>query len=222
MKKIITAALAFLFSAGVCFSEGILTASAYFQSVSDFYGTIKDYEADLEIKAGKNLMSGRVSFKRPDLLRIDFSNPAEQVICFNGDTLTIYLPGSAAILNQSVDARSSGANLSSPQGLALLNRYYTAKYEIGQDAVPLDDNSDEMVIKLVMHRRSAAEAFTTIKIDINASTSLIRRIVATTPQNDVFTFDFMNYELNKGISDQRFLYDAPASANNYNNFLYSE
>lgn len=224
MKKISFAVILFAFVSFLSFSQEILTASVYFKSVSDFYGTIKDYEADLDIKANRQLMSGKVSFKRPNLLRIDFTNPSEQVICFNGDMLTIYLPGSAAILNQSVDSDSSSgaANLSTPQGLALLSRYYTVRYEIGQDPVPLEDGSDEKVVKLVMYRRNASEAFSQIKLDVSADSKLIRRITATTPQGDVFTFDFKNYVLNQGISDQRFIYDAPSSANNYNNFLYTE
>lgn len=222
IKKFSIAALMLIFSSFLSFSQEILTASVYFKSVSDFYATIKDYEADLDIKANRQIMKGKVSFKRPDLLRIDFTNPSEQVICFNGDTLTIYLPGSAAILNQSVDSNSSGANLATSQGLALLSRYYTARYEVGQNPVPLEDGSDEKVIKLVFYRRSTLEAFSQIKMAVSAETKLIRRITATTPQGDVFTFNFTNYALNQGISDQRFIYDAPTSANNYNNFLYTE
>ena len=30
------------------------------------------------------------------------------------------------------------------------------------------------------------------------------------------------YKINSDISDQRFIYDPPSSANNYNNFLFSE
>ena len=31
-----------------------------------------------------------------------------------------------------------------------------------------------------------------------------------------------DYVLNQNLSEQRFVYDAPSSANNYNNFLFSE
>ena len=96
----------FIFSAviallpSVFYSQGITTAGAYFKSVSDFYSTIKDYEASVEISADRREMAGKVSFKRPDLLRIDFSNPQDQVIVFNGDMLTIYLPEAAAAIRK--------------------------------------------------------------------------------------------------------------------------
>lgn len=204
-------------------AQTITTASAYFKTVSEYYGTIKDYEADMDLSVGKQQMTAKVSFKRPDLLRLDFSNPADQVILFNGDMLTIYLPGSSAVLQQSVqsDSGAGGASLATPQGLSLMSRYYTVAYETGQDPVPLDDTSDEKVIKLVLNRRNTAEAFRSIKLAINAETKLIRRVEAVTPRGDEFVFNFTNYKLNQDISDQRFIYDPPSSANNYNNFLLS-
>ncbi len=223
MKKILI--LTGLLLAGIsAFSQGILTAAAFFQTVSENYGKIEDYEADMVIKASKNVMEGHVSFKRPNLLRIDFSKPSDQVICFNGDMLTIYLPGSAAILNQSVESSGTGsaANLATPQGLALMSRYYSVAYESGQEPVGLEDGSTELVVKLVLSRRNTSEAFRYINVAIQPDTKLIRRIEAITPQNEKFQFDFSNYSINKGISDQRFIYDPPTSANNYNNFLFTE
>ena len=224
MKKFISVCVIALAATVSLCAQTILTASSFFKSVSENYATIKDYEAEVDIKAAKTSMAGHVSYKSPNLLRIDFTNPEEQVICFNGDLLTIYLPGSAAILNQTVDTSSSGsgANLATSQGLSLLSRYYSVAYETGQDSVPLDEDSDEMVVNLILRRRNMSEAFSTIKISVSPDTMLIRRIDATTPQGESFTFDFKNYVLNQGISDQRFIYDPPTSANNYNNFLFSE
>ena len=61
-----------------------------------------------------------------------------------------------------------------------------------------------------------------IKMSIDPSTKLIRRIVATTPQNKVYRFDFTGYGLNVRITDERFMYDPPSSINAYNNFLFQE
>ena len=214
--------LSICFCASV-FAQSITTAGNYFKTVSDFYATIRDYEANMDIDMGSRRMKARVSFKRPDLLRIDFSTPAEQVVLFNGDLLTIYLPGSSAVLQQSVQSSSAGgASLATSQGLALMSRYYTIKYETGQDPVALDSTSDEQVIKLVLDRRNTTEAFRSIRIAVNAETKLIRRISAMTPQGTEYVFTFSDYKLNKGIPDQRFIYDPPSSANVYNNFLLSE
>lgn len=210
---------------GDIFAQTITTAGAYFKTVSEYYGLIKTYEADINLTVDRKVMTGHISFKRPDLLRIDFTNPQDQVIVFNGNLLTIYLPDSSAVLQQQVQSDGSsgnGASLATPQGLSLMSRYYTVSYETGQDPVPLDDESEERVIKLILNRRTASEAFRYIKLAVNPDTKLIRRITAVTPRGDTFIFTFLNYSLNQGISDQRFIYDPPSSANNYNNFLFTE
>lgn len=177
----------------------------------------------MDVSMGRQRMVSRVSFKRPNLLRIDCSNPAEQVILFNGDVLTVYLPGQSAVLQQAARSSSTdGMSLATPQGLSLMSRYYTIAYETGQTSVPLDDISNEQVVKLVLNRRNMSEAFRTIKVAISAESKLIRRIEATTPRGELFVFNFTNYKLNQNISDQRFIYDPPSSANVYNDFLLSD
>ncbi|MBD5404690.1 MAG: outer membrane lipoprotein carrier protein LolA [Treponema sp.] len=223
-NRTIVVIFSLMFFGVVGFAQGITTASSYFKSISDYYATLNDYEADVEIVADRQRMKAHVSFKKPNLLRLDFSTPQEQVIVFNGDMLTIYLPGAAAVLQQSVqsDGSANGANLATPQGLSLLSRYYTVAYELGPDPVILEEGSDEKVVKLLLTRRNSSEAFRSIKLAVNSETKLIRRIEAVTTKAEVFSFDFLEYGLNQNISDQRFLYDAPSSANNYNNFLFTE
>ena len=224
MKKIILSFCA-LFIFTLAFAQNITTASAYFKTISEYYGTIKDYEVDFEIKIEKTESAGKLSFKAPNLLRMDYTNPPEQVICFNGDMLTIYIKEPAeAVLQQQVspDGTNSATSLTTPQGLSLMSRYYTVAYETGQNAEPLEEGSDEMVVKLILTRKSASEAFRYIKLAINDETKLIRRIEAVTPKGEEFVFNFFDYVLNQNLSEQRFVYDAPSSANNYNNFLFTE
>lgn len=216
--------VAFFMTTAFLSAQSITTASAYFKTISEYYGSLKDYEVDFEIKIEKTETAGRLSYKAPDLLRMDYTNPEEQVIVFNGDMLTIYLPESAAVLQQQIPSGSSSnaASLSTPQGLSLMTRYYTVAYETGQNAEPLEEGSDEMVVKFILNRKSASEAFRYIKIAVNEKTKLIRRIEAVTPKGESFIFNFFDYKLNQDLTDQRFIYDAPSSANNYNNFLFSE
>ncbi len=224
MKKIILSFCA-LFIFAAAFAQNITTASAYFKTISEYYGTIKDYEVDFEIKIEKTESAGKLSFKTPNLLRMDYTNPPDQVICFNGDILTIYIKEPAeAVLQQQVspDGTNSATSLTTPQGLSLMSRYYTVAYETGQNPEPLEEGSDEMVVKLILTRKSASEAFRYIKLAINNDTKLIRRIEAVTPKGEEFIFNFFDYNLNQNISEQRFVYDAPSSANNYNNFLFTE
>lgn len=211
---------------GLGYSQEIITAERYLTSVGERYGELRDYEGRIAILSGTNEMYGTISHLSPAFLRIDFSTPAEQVIVFNGEQLTVYLPGYRATLTQSINARrpsgSSGASLATAQGLTLLRRNYIPAFVTGPDPVPLEEGSEEMVVKLRLTRRSVSEGFREILLDINPNTLLIRRIEGKTIAEGTVRFDFTNMLINQGIPEQRFIYDAPASANLYNNFLFRD
>jgi outer membrane lipoprotein-sorting protein len=79
-----------------------------------------------------------------------------------------------------------------------------------------------MVVKLRLTRRLASEGFREIILSINPETRLIRRIEGRTIADALVRFDFTNIRLNVGIPELRFVYDSPASANMYNNFLFRD
>jgi len=83
-------------------AQEIVTAEQYLKTVSERYGGIRDYEARIAIRSGSSEMQGNVSYLSPCFLRIDFTRPADQVIVFNGELLTVYLPEYRAVLNQNI------------------------------------------------------------------------------------------------------------------------
>lgn len=224
-KTIVFAVLIFGFYI-TAFCQSITTASMFFAGMSERYGALSDYTANLTVSTGSKgqTMEATVYFKRPNRLRIDFTKPNEQVILFTGDTLTIYVPAYRMVLNQSIEKDSSTgtANLATPQGLSLLKRSYTIAYETGADAQPLEEGSPERVVVLTLNRRSASETFRNIRLLVSPETKLIRRIEAWPISGSKITFDFSYYRLNTGIPDSRFLYDIPPNADMLNNFLFEE
>lgn len=213
----------------------ITTVDTFFSSVSQVYAGLSDYSASLEISysgqasGGSETMRGRVSYKSPDLLRIDFSSPAEQTILFDGRVLTVYLPAPYnAVLTQAVspsgsgNAGAGGASLATPGGLSLMRRYYSIAYETGPDPAPLSEGSSIRVVALSLTRRSTTEMFRTMRLLVDYDSRLIRRIEANTITGARIVFSFSNYSLNEGIPDARFVYDSPSSANVYDNFLFNE
>jgi len=204
-------------------AQAMMTADQFFSQVADTYASIRDYEADVRITAGQQPMAGTLWFKAPTLLRIDFSQPADQTIVFDGKTLQVYLPQYRAVLRQ--DANQDGvsvgaAALASKEGLSLLRRNYTIGWEHSPTPEPLDPGSNEQVYRLMLSRKSASEGYKNIRLSISAASMLIVRLEGWTASNDKITFDFRNIRVNQGISDSKFSYDAPASANVYNNFLF--
>jgi outer membrane lipoprotein-sorting protein len=212
-------------SVSALFGQEIVTAEMYLGMVSETYGAVRDYEANITIRTGNSEMIGRVSHLTPSFLRIDFTKPAEQVIVFNGEQLTIYLPEFRAVLNQSVTQTrrgTSGAGMATANGLITLRRNYVPSFVTGPNPEALSSDSRERVVKLRLTRRSVSEGFREIILSINPDTKLIRRIEARTVAEGEIRFDFTNIRINQGIPELRFLYDSPASANMYNNFLFRD
>ena len=206
-------------------AQEIVTAEQYLKTVSERYGGIRDYEARIAIRSGSNEMAGNISYLAPSFLRIDFSRPADQVIVYNGELLTVYLPEYRAVLNQTITPSrrsSAGASFASAQGLALLQRNYVASFVSSPDPVRLDEGSDETVVKLRLARRTISEGFREIILSVNSASKLIRRIEGRTIADVQVRFDFTNIRTNIGIPEARFIYDSPASAYMYNNFLFRD
>jgi outer membrane lipoprotein-sorting protein len=216
---------AFLLLSGffVLHAQEIITAERYLESVAENYGNIRDYEARIIIRSGSSTMYGTVNHLIPSFLRIDFTSPASQVILYDGNLLTIYLPEYQAVLNQVISAsRRPPASMATAQGIVLLRRNYIPAFVTGPSPVPLEPGSNEMVIKLHLNRRAGSENFREIFLDINPDTKLIRRIEGRTITDSTVRFDFSEIKINQGIPEQRFIYDSPASANLYNNFLFRD
>ena len=210
------------------YPQEIITADRYLQAVSERYAGIRDYEAHVVIRSGTTDMTGNLSFLDPNLLRIDFTSPAEQVMVFNGEFLAVYIPALRSVLHQSVAPLRRGANpagvasMASAQGLQLLRRGYIPSFLIGPDPVPLDERNPELVVKLRLTRRLASEGFREIILNINPQTLLIRRIEGRTLADAMVRIDFLNMRTNLGIPELRFIYDLPPTANVHHNFLFRD
>ena len=202
-------------------AQEILTAENFFDRMSENYGDVKDYIAGVSITLEKDVMEGTLYYKSPNLLRIDFSAPAEQVMVTDGTRLVVYVPQYRVVMSQALKRRSSAsiAAMASRQGLLLMKRNYAISYMEGPNQVPLDENSEERVTKLKLTWRTSAEGFRELVLSIN-SQGLIRRINAVTVGYQTIQFDFRDIRVNQNIPDARFKYDPPASANVLENFLF--
>ncbi len=201
--------------------QDILTAEIFFDRISNTYGEVKDYIAQVTITVEKDVMEGTLYYKTPNLLRIDFSAPAEQVLVTDGKKLTIYIPQYRVVMAQTLKRRSAAAiaSMASRQGLILLKRNYSIAYLNSPNPVPLDDKSKEMVTKLRLTWKSSDEGFRELVLSVNAD-GIIRRIEGVTVGYQKIVFDFKNIRINENIPEGRFRYDPPASANVVENFLF--
>lgn len=207
-------------------AQEFITATQYFDQAADRYSGIQSYSADVTITVSDEEMIGELVYLRPSLLRIDFSQPAEQVIVSDGALLSVFVPQNNVVLQQQLRARSGDdfAGLATPEGLALLRQGYSIAYTQGPDPQPLDgpdvvNGSREPVVKLTLTRRRSNEGFRQIELAFGAN-GLIRRITGTTISFQQVAMDFRNVEVNQPIAATVFEYDAPGTANTTDNFLF--
>lgn len=219
MRRIIAGLI--LLVAGTVSIAAQETAEKYFDRISDYYGSIRDYEGDLVITRGGTEQVARISYKNPNKMRLDFSIPEGQVLNVNDENLELYIPEYRVSFVQPLKSRSDStlAGMANSQGLELMKRNYSIRYLSSPEAVPLDEGSEEMVVKLMLDWRSNSEGFRELHIAVGQN-NLIRRIEGVTSSMESITFDFTNLETNKDIPDARFDYKSPPEGNSIENFLF--
>jgi outer membrane lipoprotein-sorting protein len=227
IKRGISLFFLLILSSALLSGQEIITAERYLEMVSENYATIRDFEGNITIRSGNMEMIGVVNYLSPSFLRIDFSRPAEQVIVFNGEELTIFLPDIRAVLTQNISqtrrpGAAGGGGAGTQGGLSLLRRNYVPSFVTGPNPELLDGTSTERVVRLRLTRRSVSEGFREIILSINPDTRLIRRMEGRTIADGDVRFDFTNVRVNQGIPEQRFIYENPPFANTYHNFLFRD
>jgi outer membrane lipoprotein-sorting protein len=211
----------FLFLAASLSAQEIQTAENFFDQMSESYGEVKDYIAKVTITQEKEAMAGMLYYKSPNLLRIDFTSPADQVLVTDGSKLTVYIPLYRVVMSQTLKRHSAAtiSSMASRQGLILLKRNYSIAYVEGPGRVPLDASSSVPVTKLKLTWRTNSEGFREMILAVN-NQNMICRIDAVTVGYQKIQFNFEDIKTNQNIPDARFKYDSPASANVQENFLF--
>jgi len=225
--------------------QGIITASEFFDRVSERYMDIEDYQAELKITQEDSVMSGMLYHKRPNYLLIEFDEPEEQVVAVDGEKLIIYIPYLNVAMEQQlkpeVEQDPTSASLATGQGLELMRNKYSIAYLDSQFPVPLEQeydefgepivledaetqdeasaDADEMVYKLKLEWKTIDEGFRQLILSINED-FMIRRILGVTVGFQEIQLDFQNIVVNQNLPEGKFRYDSPPSANVINNFIF--
>ena len=216
-------AFAFVQAAG---AQDIVTAAEYFDSISRIYADIEDYQASIQIIQDDSYMKGIISFKRPNLLRIDFEEPEDQVLAVDGELLTIYIPQLNVTMVQKLSTvprtgAGGAAGLATAEGLRLLKAKYSVAFLEGPDPIFLDENSDEMVRKLKFEWKSIDEGFRQLEISISEN-GLIRRIDGITKNYQQLRMDLTSITINQNLPEGAFRYKSPPDANVIYDFVEPE
>jgi outer membrane lipoprotein-sorting protein len=215
------AVLLFVLMAPASFSQDIVSAEKVFDIVSTEYGKVADYTASVIFTQGKNQSRGRLSYKSPLFLRVDFDDPKDQVLIIDGEKLTIYVPQYHVVLIQRYKKKLPAdlTALANKQGLTMMKSNYGIAFDATPDYGPLDDGSKEQVIKLRLNSKSSGAPFSQIILAVGKD-NLIRRLTGFLGGGDTFVMDLTNVKTNQNIPNTRFQYETPADASIQDDFLF--
>jgi outer membrane lipoprotein-sorting protein len=212
-----------IFSTGILFAEEeIIGPKNLLEKLSEnFKNNVKDFKADIKWNTGDVTWSGKLFFKNPQKLKIEFKEPPNQVICTNGYEVWVYIPALSAILHQSVldkekKKKDDGSIETvknpiflSPVGYDKFINEYAVEYNETKEKVAFKDTK---VYKLKLIRwKSARNGINTIYLMIQDN-GIIRQIKGITANFRQITIDYDNIVTNSNIGDMMFNYEPPAHA----------
>lgn len=205
MVRAHTFCVVFALAAASTWAQDIITAQRYFEQVSEAFGAIKDYTCTLTLTRGDTISTGRLSYKSPNLLRLDYTNPPNQVLLADGKKLQIYVPSQNLILEQDLRNRSSAEleGMASSRALRLLSEGFDISYVDTPELVPLGPGSTEQVVKLRLTRRLPREMYREIVLSVT-NDKLIRRMQGVLEDHSEIVMDYAGIRLNQNLSDNRF------------------
>ncbi|MFP4382668.1 MAG: LolA family protein [Spirochaetia bacterium] len=218
IKRFFILILLCIIGTGFLFSQDIQTASDYFDQIAEQYA-VTDYISDIIYTHEEGSQSGTLYYKEPNKLRIEFTNPKGQILNSDGRTVTAYFPNLRVALLSPLRKGNTGlAGAVSGEGLNLMRQNYSISYLETRNPVPLEEDSDVMVVKLRLVPRTSREGFRQLDISVGTD-GYIRRIVGLNQEYREIQLDFLNIRINPNIPDNFFDYDPPPEANVHNNFL---
>jgi outer membrane lipoprotein-sorting protein len=199
-------------------AQEIVTAQEFFGKVSAKFGTIKDYSCDFTYTRSDTVSSGKMYYRAPNLLRLDFTTPKGQVILSNGEKLEILIPSLSLILEQKFSKTAGPQGMASEKALRMLADAYDIAYLDSPSPAALDAGSKEMVTRLKLTRRSASEMYREITLSISKDL-FIRRWEGMLEDRTSVVTDYASIKLNQGLPASKFTDDAWPEANVYSDFL---
>jgi outer membrane lipoprotein-sorting protein len=203
-------------------AQEIISAEKFLEAVSQQFGAVTDMEADISITtAGNGTWQGKLSYRTPTWLRIDFSVPNGQFLAISDEQLVIYVPSLKVMMVQALKQRSSGqlAEMITAKGLGMLSRNFSVAWAVSPDPVPLEAGSSEMVYKLKLTPRVASTGFKSLTLSVTRD-RVFRRFEGVRNDGETQVMDYRNVRTNQNLPDSRFRIVTPPDANIVADFLF--
>jgi outer membrane lipoprotein-sorting protein len=187
------------------------------KTMEDTFASIEDYTADFEWVNGNVNYYGRILYKKPNKILLNFEEPEEQVIVSNGLSLYIYLPSLKIVAQQALNEESESTILTtaSESGLVkLLDEYSFSFYDT---SLP-QSFKNMMAYHLTLDQKKAKVGFK--KMDLWVSdTGLILQSSGSSQSGIDVSLTFLNIKLNTELPDYIFDFEVPTDAQIIRNII---
>jgi len=185
--------------------------------MSSTYERINDYSADFKWINGESNYKGKIQYKNPDKILMDFEEPHDQKIVSNGKTLYIYIPYLKVVCQQSLskETESSILSTSSKKGLSrLLNEYSFSFYDTS--SAQQFGSTEAYHLRLIQKRPDVGFK----KMDIWVSKSgLILQSNGISQNGIKVSLSFSSIKINIELPDYIFDFEVPADAQIIRNII---
>lgn len=203
------------------------TAGEFFTKISNNYAELEAYTANFKFTSGINgdiVQEGSLAYMSPNLLRLDYTNPKDQVLCINSTVMSLYVPSEGTLFEQQINSEEDAEALDvsglTSQGLTLFKMNYSVSYLNSPALESLDEENPEEVYKLRLYPRKSAEPFKKIILSISVD-GYIRRIESLKRDEELIILDIVDIKTDVELASTLFDYDAPPTATTIKDFLFT-
>ena len=223
-----------LYSQSLLYSQDdLLSAKNMLENLSEkFKANVKDFKAEVKWTQGTEVQTGKLFFKNPQKLKIDFTEPANQVICTNGYELWVYIPLLSITLHQNILNKTKLKNeegnvetvdspiLLNPVGFDKFLTEYSIEFNETKEKITYKDNTKVYQFKLIRWRTSKS-GFNSIILYVQDN-GFIRQVKGTNAAYRQTILEIDKIETNTNISDLVFDYEPPAHSSTVEDFITNE
>lgn len=245
-------AMTFLLNNFIYSADELLSAKELLEKISaSSKSSIKDLEADFKWMQNENVQEGKIYFKNSQRLRLNFTNPSNQVMCTNGYDLWFYLPTHNFVLKQTLmhkekkqtetesdpvtentksknknNSKEKSENQDSASAL-FFNPVgfdnFLSNYAIEfHESKTLVDYKGYKVYQFKLIRwRSTRNGINVIYMTVDPN-GIMRKIEGITAAYRKIVIEFENIKLNSNLPDLLFNYEPPAHARTLDNFITNQ